>query len=156
MNVAQPTSPPPTPTDVRHDVPIRRVPGGVAGATKDGNEALLAQRPDDALALYSKAQVGAPEMPEIEYNRGLAALLAGDAAEAAKAFETTRDLAVPKPNSEPVSDALLDDSRFNAAHAEWAQDHLAEAIQGWASVVAKDPAAAAESMQATIAGIFPS
>jgi Ca-activated chloride channel family protein len=134
-------APIPTPQGVREGVPARRVQGAVASATRHGNDALLAERPDDALAFYEKAQVAAPELPEIEYNRGLAALLTGDASEAARAFASTRDLAKPQPEVEPAPGALLEDAQFNASHAEWAQDRLPEAINGWASIIAQDPGA---------------
>jgi tetratricopeptide (TPR) repeat protein len=148
MAVAPPSAVPPTPAAVRGGVAVRRVDGPVAAATREGNKALLAERPDDALAHYSKAQVEAPDVPEIEYNRGLAALLAGDAPEAAKAFALAQQLARPpagataQAGSSPATQTppeLLEDSRFNLGHAAWAQDQLPEAIQGWASILAKDP-----------------
>lgn len=148
-----PTAAPPTPAGVRAGVAVRRVERPVAAATRDGNAALLAERPDDALALYAKAQVEAPDIPEIEYNRGLAALLAGDAQEAEKAFALSQQLARPAAgaNAPAATGAvaraaqetpaeLLEDSRYNLGHAAWAQDRLPEAIQGWASILAKDPA----------------
>lgn len=53
------------------------------GAVESGNEALVAGRADEAVATYAEAATRLPESPELNYDRGLAASLAGDHASAA-------------------------------------------------------------------------
>ncbi len=132
----------PPPTGPREGVEHRRVETGVARDASRGTRALLDGRPAEAMQAYDRAQVRAPDVAELAYNRGLAALLAGNTEEAQAAFQLAQELrekeAEARPQAAPPA-ALAEDSRFNDGHAAWQKDDVRSAVQRWASVVARDP-----------------
>ena len=139
---------PPLPPPAGERVPVvpRRVSPSIAHATSDGNKALLAGRAQDARKIYTDAQVKAPELPELEYDRGLASLYAGDLDAAAQAFDHAPQMSASAPAGKggkptPVPPELTADSYFNAGHVAWRKEDVAGAVQRWAQLVAQDPGA---------------
>jgi tetratricopeptide (TPR) repeat protein len=61
--------------------------GSPAKLVKEGNEAYLAGKYDDALSAYEEAFVEAPEAPQIYFNKGASLYQKGDYSGAAEAFE---------------------------------------------------------------------
>lgn len=129
------------PEGPRQGVAQRRVDGDVARQASEGTKALLDDRPAEAMLRYDQAQVKAPDVAELAYNRGLAALLAGRNEEARQSFELAQKLREEQVKSDPEtapSELLDEDGRFNDGHAAWQEEDLPRAVQRWASVVARD------------------
>jgi Ca-activated chloride channel family protein len=145
--IPNPAAPPikvPPPTGPRQGVTPRRVDSGVAHQAQEGTKALLDQRPGEAMVRYDQAQVKSPDLPELAYDRGLAALLAGKSEDAKKSFALAtrlREEAAKKDPKHAPSPLLDDDARFNDAHASFQTDDLKGAVQKWASVVQGEPGA---------------
>ena len=141
---AAPPPPTPPPTGPREGVTPRRVDGAVARDAEAGTKALLDQRPAEAMVRYDQAQVKAPDVAELAYNRGLAALLAGKTDDARRSFELAQKLRDEQSKADPThapSQLLDEDSRFNDGHAALQGEDLKGAVQRWASVVQADGSA---------------
>ena len=84
---APPLPPPKPPQQARPVEGARVVERDIARAAGEGNSALVEGRFEDARRSYEEAQVLAPELPELEYNRGVSLLLSGELEEAEQALQ---------------------------------------------------------------------
>lgn len=111
-------------------------------AVHQGNQALRAGKPADALDAYARAQSIEPDAPEIAFSQGLAHYQLGDYGAARAAFEK----AAVAPDRQLADDAMY--SLGTAYHAEAlaqvaepqvAMERLENAVQRYQSVLADAP-----------------
>ncbi len=136
--------PPPRPPE--SDRPLedaRVVERDVARAAGAGNVALIEGRYEEALESYEQAQVIAPELPELEYNRGVSLLLRGEYEDAERALEQGLSLSLAGEGEVPAADPLLvGDGQFNLGHVAFGKQELDAAVRRFANALAAEPGSA--------------
>jgi len=135
--------PPRPPESVRPLEDARVVERDVARAAGAGNVALIEGRYEEALESYEQAQVIAPELPELEYNRGVSLLLRGEYEDAERALEQGLSLSLAGEGEVPAADPLLvGDGQFNLGHVAFGKQELDAAVRRFANALAAEPGSA--------------
>jgi tetratricopeptide (TPR) repeat protein len=99
--------------------------------TEEGTERYLAGELDRALAIYTEAQVAAPDAPELHYDIGNVLYRQGDFAGAAEAYE--RALVSAGPALKPLA-------AYNLGNAQFRQEEFSKAAESYRRALEFAPA----------------